>query len=100
MSTGAREQQSVPGRLPGGSYEWEACRTRHKSYWPCRCAPCAVCGNGPHTAIHGPRGDDKPGPWGHEYTLNPTESDTPTAPLPIVKESLERPPRGEQNDGQ
>ena len=35
----------------------------------CRCGPCAVCGFGPHTAIHGPALGQQPGsrPWGHEY---------------------------------
>lgn len=60
--------------IGGTSIDTESCpskRTKTGRIYPCRCFPkCAICGYGPHMAIHGPLYGEAPGegrPWGHEY---------------------------------
>ena len=58
-----------------GATDLDACKTRRtygRGQSLCRCSPkCAVCGYGPHVALHGPALGQLPGskPWDHEYTM-------------------------------
>jgi hypothetical protein len=63
-----------------GAADLDACTTRRKGTTVCRCLPkCAVCGHGPHMAIHGPSAGEQPGskPWGHEYQPEPRPQEEP-----------------------
>lgn len=58
-----------------GAIDGDLCTTRIRN-GQCRCKPkCAVCGKGPHSAIHGPVYGQPPGskPWGHEYVPKEAE---------------------------
>lgn len=52
-----------------GAIDVFACMSRNRA-GNYQCTPkCAVCGHGPHAAVHGPKDGNPPGsePWGHVY---------------------------------
>lgn len=72
-----------------GATDLDACKTRRtygRGQSLCRCSPkCAVCGYGPHVALHGPALGQLPGskPWDHEYTM---PNDVPSEALLTAEE--------------
>lgn len=42
----------------------------HRVGRACKCGRCAVCGNGPHTAVHGPVQGDPERVFGHYFVAN------------------------------
>jgi len=64
-----------------GATDTDACT--NKRYYNCQCYPkCVICGNGEHSAIHGPFYGQPPGSKPYEHEFQPRASTCPHTNLP------------------